>query len=249
VWLSVDPLVEGKINVSGYTYCLGNPIRIIDPDGRWDIEVHAYKDRSKSGYALFIVKNNGGKEVYRTVVKTIGTGGRTRNVKNSDTPQGNYKILGYRKTGEGTGYNRVSFGPNDLLALDYQGEEGGSRNGMHTHGGRQEGNYKGRKDLASTHGCMRINDEDILNLKSITNELEKNDPTEKKGFLTLTDDLKSPVQYSSDRHNAGIDQFPKSPALPEPKYELPDFTRDFVIPMDNTRVVMPRMPLLDLKKE
>ena len=208
VWQSPDPLAEFAPERSPYAYASNNPIVRIDPDGKWDIEVHAYKNRSKSGYAVLIMKNNDGKEVYRTVVKTIGTGGRTRNVRNSDTPQGKFKILGWRKTGKGTNYNRVSFGPNDLLALDYQGEEGGSRNGMHVHGGRQEGKYKGRKYLSSTHGCMRINDEDIVEMKNITTQLENDDPTETKGFLTLTDDLLSPVSYGDDRHEAGLDQLP-----------------------------------------
>jgi hypothetical protein len=222
-----------------YAYCSNNPVNRIDPDGNWDIDVHAYNNRGTSGYAVFIVKDRGGNEVYRTVVKTIGTGGRDRSVTNSDTPQGQYKILGYRATGEGTNYNRVSFGPNDLLALDYQGEEGGSRNGMHVHGGRQEGKYEGRTDLASTHGCMRINDNDILELQNITNALEKNDPLETRGFLNLTNDLKSPVKYSSDRHNAGTDQFPKSYSFPKLQITTPDYT----IPQDNTRVVIPyRLP-------
>ena len=125
------------------------------------------------------------------------------------------------------------------MALDYQGEEGGNRNGMHVHGGRQEGKYEGRTDLASTHGCMRINDADILELQKITNGLEKNDPMEKRGFLTLTDDLKSPVQYSTstDRFSAGTGQFPKTTS------ESSTFTlTPYVVPVDNTRVVIPYRP-------
>jgi RHS repeat-associated protein len=34
LWLSVDPLTEQKLNISGYAYCLGNPIKYLDPDGR-----------------------------------------------------------------------------------------------------------------------------------------------------------------------------------------------------------------------
>jgi hypothetical protein len=80
---------------------------------------------------------------------------------------------------------------------------------------------------------MRINDQDILAIQNITNDLEKNDPMEKKGFLNLTDDLKSPVKYSSDRHNAGTDQFPKSSSSWE------DFLPNtFVAPADKTRVVI-----------
>jgi hypothetical protein len=208
-WNAVDPLASYAPDKTPYHYTSNNPISRVDMDGRWDIQVHAYNDRKKSGYALLIMKDNDGNEVYRTVVKTIGTGGRDRAKRNSDTPQGDYNILGWRKTGKGTRYNQVSFGPNDLLALDYQGEEGGDRNGMHVHGGRQEGKYKGRKDLASTHGCMRINDDDILRMQEITEGLEKNDPTEKAGLFNLIDDLINPVKYNDDRNSAGLDQFPK----------------------------------------
>ena len=37
-WLSVDPMADKYPNVSPYNYCVWNPIRIVDPDGRdgWD---------------------------------------------------------------------------------------------------------------------------------------------------------------------------------------------------------------------
>jgi RHS repeat-associated protein len=41
VWLSVDPLTEKKTNISGYAYCLGNPVRLIDPDGKDEYEFTA----------------------------------------------------------------------------------------------------------------------------------------------------------------------------------------------------------------
>jgi RHS repeat-associated protein len=34
VWLSVDPLADKYPSTSSYMYCLGNPIVLIDPDGR-----------------------------------------------------------------------------------------------------------------------------------------------------------------------------------------------------------------------
>ena len=240
LFLSVDNLAEQSPHQSGYIYCSNNPINRIDPDGNWDIYVHAYSDRAKGKYAVFIVKDRNGNEIYRTVVKTTGTAGRTRNVTNSDTPQGQYKILGYRKTGEGTNYSRDGFGPNNLLALDYQGGEGGTRNAMHVHGGRQEGRYEGRTDLADTHGCMRINDVDILELRNITTALEQNDPLEKGNFLTLTDDLQTPVKYSIDldeRHDVGTDQFPK--VMKSQIMQLPIPSSYYVAPVDNTRVVIP----------
>ena len=34
MWLSVDPLWEKNIDASPYSYCHGNPVKLIDPDGR-----------------------------------------------------------------------------------------------------------------------------------------------------------------------------------------------------------------------
>ena len=34
MWTSVDPLAEKYYNVSPYAYCMGNPVVLVDPDGR-----------------------------------------------------------------------------------------------------------------------------------------------------------------------------------------------------------------------
>ena len=246
-WFAVDALAERGTEKTPFQFTSNNPINRIDPDGKWDIDVHANRNRSKSGYALLILKNNDGIEVFRTVVKTIGTGGRKRNVKNSDTPQGIYKILGYRKTGKNTNYNRVSFGPFDFLALDYQGGEGGKRNGMHVHGGRQEDEYVGRKDLASTHGCMRINDKDVQKMKEITTKLEKEDFTERKGILTFKDDLKTIVNYNSNRFYEGIEQFPIEQTTKN-KSSIFESSQFISTTIDNTYYKPPIIPNYKLPK-
>lgn len=40
MWLSVDPLADKNISRTPYIYCSGNPIMLIDPDGRDDFEVN-----------------------------------------------------------------------------------------------------------------------------------------------------------------------------------------------------------------
>ncbi len=35
LWLGVDPLAEKYPGVSPYVYCAGNPVKYVDPDGRW----------------------------------------------------------------------------------------------------------------------------------------------------------------------------------------------------------------------
>jgi hypothetical protein len=208
---NLDPYNYNLAFLSAYATLSNSPLFKLDPDGKWDIYVHAYADRKKSGYALIIVKDNKGNEVYRTVVGTLGVGGSNRSATFANTPQGKYKILEWRKTNNKR-YPRISYGPNDLLALRYEGGEGGNRQDMHLHGGRQEGAYQSRRDLAKTQGCQRINDEDIRELKQVTDRLEENDPTESKGYLTLQDDLVNPVIYDANRHEAGLEQFPRSEA-------------------------------------
>ena len=35
VWYGVDPLFERSVSEGSYVFCKGNPIRFVDPDGRW----------------------------------------------------------------------------------------------------------------------------------------------------------------------------------------------------------------------
>ena len=34
MWLSVDPMADKYPNMSPYNYCAGNPVKLVDPDGR-----------------------------------------------------------------------------------------------------------------------------------------------------------------------------------------------------------------------
>jgi hypothetical protein len=132
---------------------------------------------------------------------------------------------------------RESYGPNDLLALRYLGGEGGKRNGMHLHGGRQEGKYTGRQYLSETWGCMRINDADMLAIRDITDALEASDPLETKGSLIVTDDLTKPVEYSTDRQvreKAGLDQIRRM--LKPCVFEMKSDPSKLYIQADKTRV-------------
>lgn len=243
-WLSVDPMMDKYPDVSPYNYCHWDPVNSIDPNGMWDVRVTASKNRGKTPYAILVAYDRNGNEVFRTVVKVKGNY-RTRNMTNADTPTGSYKIKGWASRN-----NKISYGPNDVLELgmpDDKDWEGGTRSGILLHGGRQEGEYAKRTDLMSTHGCIRINDDDIAELKRITDALEKNDPEETRGYLTVSDDLDTPVTYSTDasiRRRVG---------LPEPVVE-PEHSEDTPIsilskpnpicPADKTRVQLPYIPEL-----
>jgi RHS repeat-associated protein len=197
-WLTIDPMASEYTSHSPYVYVRNNPILRIDPNGKWDVEVHVYYDRAKYGYGIAIVKDNDGKEVYRFQVRVEGTGGIDRLVKNSDTPTGVYDI-----PDQGmwiSGGDRKAYGPNSRLVLN--GESGeikeSGRGDIRVHGGRQEEYNSETKQweeiespiLKKTHGCLRSFDEDIAEMKEITDKLEQDDPTEKGGKLTIIPDLK-----------------------------------------------------------
>ncbi len=66
IWLSVDPLSDKNPNTSPYSYCINNPIRLVDPDGR---------DWYESESGAVIHQNNDAKkikidgETYRNIGK------------------------------------------------------------------------------------------------------------------------------------------------------------------------------------
>ena len=207
-WGVPDSESERKFRISPYVYCSGDPINKVDPNGKWVVYVSASPDREKNPYATFTVTDRHGYTIYKTVVKVKGEH-RARNIKNGDTPQGLYQILEWRETGNDR-YDTERFGPDYILATHYlEGEGGPYRDGMHCHGGRPQ-----EPELWSTQGCFRIADEDIVELRQITDTLENTDPDEYKGYITIKDDLDIPVHYR-DRDNIKYDWVRQGGVLPE----------------------------------
>jgi hypothetical protein len=64
----------------------------VDSDGRWDVTVHVYNDRSVPGYGVAIVTDRNGNEVYRFNVRAEGVNERDRTKTGADTPLGTYDI-------------------------------------------------------------------------------------------------------------------------------------------------------------
>ena len=214
---SLDPQAEMYYNVSPYSYVRNNPLLRIDPTGKWDVSVHVYNNRNTHGLGILNVTNRSGDVVFSTIVRVEGSNGkengynkRDRTRQNADTPIGTYKIKGWSNRLPLS--NRAAYGPNDVLELDYiEGEAAGpgKRNGIHLHGGRQEG--KKRTLLSATHGCVRIYDDEIAQMKLITDELEENDPEEKGNQFNVISDLDriktgpSPRPYGIPSNNENSD--------------------------------------------
>lgn len=184
-----------------------NPVKFVDPNGMWSISVSASENRGKNPYALFQVYDNKNNLIYRTIVKVAGKH-RDRTKTNGDTPIGQYEILEWRETGTPR-YDDEKYGPNDLLALKYIGEEGEGRQGMHVHGGRDQ------KNLWNTLGCIRIADDDIAELKQLTDMLEAIDPTECGTTLEVQNNLSGSLQYSRDKEEYKYNLMTDGFLLPE----------------------------------
>ena len=195
-WMTPDPLAEKYYDVSPYAFCDNDPVNRFDPNGKWDIKVSAMNDRGNYPYAMLTVMKRGGETIYKTVVKVRGNH-RNRSQTNGDTPIGEYKIDEWRQTGTHR-YPADAYGPNELLALIYLGKEGTGRSGIHLHGGRNQ------MELSNTLGCIRIADEDIAELKVLTEALEASNPEESKGRLIVENDLIEDIKYQ-DRESVKYD--------------------------------------------
>ena len=190
-WLCPDPLAEQKPYISQMVFCSSNPINNVDIEGTWDIKISAHQDRNNNPYARLTAYTNKGEAFFSTVVKVRG-GHRNRQITNSDTPTGHYKIIEWRKTGPDTKYPTNSYGEKYLLALLYlDGEAAGMRQGMHLHVGRNRKTF-----LVDTKGCIRISEEDIEELYELTQWLELQDISETKGDLYVENDLDEAIEFS-----------------------------------------------------
>ena len=68
MWLSVDPMWEKYAGMSPYNYCAGNPVKMVDPDGRYTVvqisgeEDYVYDHTANDGKGAFyeVYNYNGG---------------------------------------------------------------------------------------------------------------------------------------------------------------------------------------------
>jgi hypothetical protein len=205
-WNGVDAMGEEMKNFSPFSYAKSSPIMRLDPDGNWDVTIHAFNDREQYGYAIAVVTDRHGNEIYRAKVRVEGTScsangwnKRNQSMTNSDTPTGVYNILGWVNWSNASIGNRKRYGPNPVLYTSPSSGVASSsgRTGLHGHGGRQESyNAENRTwqsndnpELKCTNGCIRYYDNDIAKIKALTDELEASDAQEGPGQRTVVEDL------------------------------------------------------------
>ncbi len=190
-WHSQDPVAEDYLSWSPYNYVRNNPILRIDPNGMWDITVHVYNNREQYGYGVAVVTDRNGNEVARYNVRVTGQH-RDRMTTNGDTPTGVYDIPDENMWM--TGGSVASYGPNARLIINPESGEAeeSDRDLFRAHGGRQgENDWKQEPDepLQPTNGCIRMYDDDIADMKAITDGLMENDAEEVGGQLKVVPDL------------------------------------------------------------
>lgn len=192
-WTTIDPMAEKYAPISPYEYVRNNPILRLDPNGMWDVTVHVYNNREQYGYGVAVVTDRSGNEVARYNVRVIGQH-RDRMTTNGDTPNGTYDIPDNNMWMSGGSV--ASYGPNARLIINPESGEAeeSDRDEFRMHGGRQgENDWKQEPDepLQPTNGCIRMYDDDIANMKTITDGLMENDAEEVGGQVTVVDDLET----------------------------------------------------------
>jgi len=214
-WTANDPASEEYFTFSPYNYVRNSLIVRVDQEGKWDITVHVFNDRTQYGYGVAIVTDRNGNEVFRFAVRAQGVGGNNRMNQDADSPLGVYDIPNTQMWmgGESESVkNRNAYGPNPrLILVEESGEilESG-RDLLRMHGGRQEVYDPITKEwsttnsliLEKTRGCFRVFDTDMIKLKEVTDNLMVTDPEELGGKVTVKDDLKK-ENVSNVNGNAG----------------------------------------------
>ncbi|MEM8523918.1 MAG: L,D-transpeptidase [Bacteroidota bacterium] len=142
------------------------------------LDVKLDGNRNKTG--TLILKING-KIVKR--YKVLGRGSRgkgdTSMLKNGNTPTGEYSGNYIVDT---TSWNQNSYGPNGAIRLNPTGGRAllakqKGRSGLLIHGGKLGGQkyWRGKGQLRATHGCLRLQNEDIKNLINQINQIRYNE--------------------------------------------------------------------------
>ena len=69
-WLSVDPMSDKYPSMSPYNYCAGNPVKLVDPDGRdvWEVDKagNVFHINDKGGDKMQFVTYSTGKKITYT---------------------------------------------------------------------------------------------------------------------------------------------------------------------------------------
>lgn len=68
MWLSVDPLADKYPSISPYNYCMWNPIKLVDPDGKDWVVIFDHEKKTVTVNAKYVTKSD---EAYASAEKAI----------------------------------------------------------------------------------------------------------------------------------------------------------------------------------
>ena len=98
MWLSVDPMWEKYAGMSPYNYCMGNPVKLVDPDGRDVAVLTAPKGANLGGFcaghmAILIQDKEGKWALYSKNGTNDGFGVKGKNVTKETFVEGGKRII------------------------------------------------------------------------------------------------------------------------------------------------------------
>ncbi len=160
-WISRDPIEEaGSLNLYGYVG--NNPIGLIDRLGLSE----AVFDRGNG--TITVTTNNGQSVVYPAGNNTVNPTGSPNQVgSNGPAPNGTYPVQSpVMDPTPAAAYGPV-FYPVGAVSPNGERQDIARQRGIGIHGGREGFS-------SPTHGCIRMNNQDITNLNNLLRAL--NDP-------------------------------------------------------------------------
>ena len=113
MWLSVDPMWEKYAGMSPYNYCMGNPVKLVDPDGREGVKSEENGQKYVEANVIITL------EKYREISENMSPLKiKYRNWKNKKIEQRNSSF----KSAIIEDLNREYNGPNNEGSLNSKGE-------------------------------------------------------------------------------------------------------------------------------
>ena len=140
--------------------------------GNIDLKLLLSNNRNQSG-VLIVSDRSSGRVLgqYQALGRGSQGPGNTQMQVNGNTPTGTYTVTRAVST---QGWPQNSYGPNGALRLDPSGGNAhnahvGGRNGFLIHGGSLggPGYWRGPNELRATHGCIRLQNDDVRRLIQI----------------------------------------------------------------------------------
>jgi len=234
-FLSVDPSRSSAQSVTPqswnrYVYVLNRALIAIDPDGRAVVIVIVKDPRTEGGVgtASVTLLNRAGRTIQSSEALARG-GSSNRMAAGGDTPFGVYQYTGSHG-GSGTDRLGPQFGTGKIDLEPTAGEALNSgRSDLRMHGGGSDVHdpYEAEQGWEGTHGCVRMQNEDVNSLIGSINALaDSGDSTDNifvgsRGYLTnlaLEKGEDGDYSYPELRDALGI----KDPQSQAPTMEVPE---------------------------